>query len=337
MGGPALLLLSEGPRDRSGQAMWQYVLQRLLLTIPTLLGISVLTFVGLRVVMPSSVIDQIAGEYGRNDPELRAALERDLGLTGSLPAQYVRWLGQVARGDLGKSLQSGRPISGELRARIPISLELGIWGLVTALATSVPLGVAAAVYQNRPADFMLRGVAIFLQAVPGFWIAILVITFGSIWFNWAPPLKFKTLTEDPLAHFKIMLTPAIIVGLTPSAGLLRLVRTVMLDVLREDYIRTASAKGLSGRVVLFRHALRNALIPIVTVVGVSLPGLIAGAVIFEQIFVIPGMGRYLVNSVRSLDYPVIQSTNLLFAVLLMVSVLLVDISYSLLDPRIRLR
>jgi peptide/nickel transport system permease protein len=179
--------------------------------------------------------------------------------------------------------------------------------------------------------------AILVNAVPGFWIAILVITFGSIWFTWAPPIQFKTLTDDPIAHIKIMATPAIIIAITPSGALIRLVRTQMLEVLRQDYVRTAHAKGLGNNAVFYGHALRNALIPVVTVIGVGLPGIIAGTVIFEQIFVIPGMGRYLVDAVNMRDYPVIQGLNLVFAMLLVVAVLLVDLSYSLLDPRIRYR
>ncbi len=308
-----------------------------MLTIPTLLGITILTFVALRVLLPSSVVDLIVGEYGRNDVQLKASLRQDLGLNASIPSQYVHWLGHVMTGNLGKSLHSGRSIDGELAARVPVSLELGLWGLFTALISAIPLGIWAAIRQDRFPDYGVRSVAILLHAVPGFWIAILLITFGSIWFNWVPPIHFKYLTEDPLAHLKIMLLPSLIIGLTPSAGLLRLVRTVMLEVLREDYVRTARAKGLAPHTVLTRHALRNAMIPVVTVVGVTLPGLIAGTVIFETIFVIPGMGRYLVDSVRSLDYPVIEATNLIFAVLLVFSVLLVDISYSFLDPRIRYR
>jgi peptide/nickel transport system permease protein len=197
------------------------------------------------------------------------------------------------------------------------------------------MGVWAAVAQDRWPDYGLRSLAILLNAVPGFWIAVLVLTFGSLWFNWAPPITFKHLTEDPLGHLRIMLLPAILIGLTPSGGLVRLVRTQMLEVLREDYIRTAQAKGLDHRAVVYGHALRNVLIPVVTVVGVGLPGIIAGTVIFEQIFLIPGMGRYLLDAVNSLDYPVIQATNLIFATLLLVSVLLVDISYAFIDPRIR--
>ncbi|HZU75914.1 MAG TPA: ABC transporter permease [Dehalococcoidia bacterium] len=315
--------------------MGRYVAQRVLLAIPTLLGVTILVFVVLRVLLPSNIVNIILGDFGHNDPQLRASISKQLGLTGSLPAQYLRWLVGILHGDLGKSLQSNRSIAGELRTRVPVSLELGLWGLVTSLLWSIPLGVWAAVKQDRFPDYGIRAVAILLAAVPGFWIAILVITFGSLWFNWAPPIHFKSLTQDPIAHLKIMLTPGLIIGLTPSAGLLRLVRTVMLEVLREDFVRTARAKGLAGRVVLFRHALRNAMIPVVTVVGVSLPGLIAGTVIFENIFNIPGMGRYLVDSVNRYDYTVIQATTLIFAALLVLCVLAVDISYALLDPRIR--
>ena len=306
-----------------------------MLSIPTLVGITILTFVALRVLLPSNIVNVILGDYGHNDEQLKASIRKELGLDGSLPVQYFHWVGGIMTGDLGKSLHSGRSISGELRSRLPLSLELGLWGLVTALLWSIPLGVWAAVKQDRFPDYGIRTGAILLNAVPGFWIAILVITFGSVWFNWAPPIHFKYLTQDPIAHLKIMLVPGLIIGLTPSAGLLRLVRTVMLEVMREDYVRTARAKGLGSSTVLYRHAFRNAMIPVVTVVGVALPGLIAGTVIFETIFVIPGMGRYLVDSVNTLDYPVIEAINLIFAALLVGSVLLVDISYSFLDPRIR--
>jgi peptide/nickel transport system permease protein len=220
---------------------------------------------------------------------------------------------------------------------VPVSFELGVWGQATAIAMSVPMGVWAALRQDKLPDYGLRTLAIMLNAVPGFWIAVLVITFGSIWFNWAPPIQFKYIYEDPIEHLKIMMLPALIIGLTPSGGLLRLVRTQMLEVLRQDYIRTAHAKGLGSGTVLYKHALRNALIPVVTVIGVGLPNLISGTVIFESIFIIPGMGRYLVDAVNNLDYPVIQGLNLVFATLLMFAVLLVDISYAFLDPRIRYR
>ena len=324
--------------------MQKYVAQRLLLTIPTIVMVTILIFLLLRVFLPASVIDLIIGEYGRNDPELRAALEKQLGLSGQLYNQYFDWIGVswfwggptgLLQGNLGESLHSGRPVLGELKRRMPVSFELGLWGQFWAVVIPVPLGVFAALRQDKFADYGLRSVAIMLAAVPGFWIAVLVITFGSIWFNWAPPINFRTLTEDPIAHLKIMFLPALIIGLQPSGGLIRLVRTQMLEVLRQDYIRTAHAKGLSQTTVLYKHALRNALIPIVTVIGIGLPQIVAGTVIFEQIFIIPGMGRYLVDAVTNLDYPVIEGLTFIFAVLLMVSVLLVDISYAFLDPRIR--
>jgi peptide/nickel transport system permease protein len=313
----------------------RYILRRILLSIPTIIGITVVTFVGLRAALPGDVVDTIIGEYGRNDPQLRENLEKELGLSANMPQQYMRYMWGVLKGDLGSSLHSGRSVTSELKRRVPVSFELGLWAQATAILVSVPLGVWAAVYQDRFPDYGLRTFAILLNAVPGFWIAILFITFASLWFNWAPPITFRTLTEDPIAHLKIMAVPAIIIGITPSGGLIRLVRTQMLEVLRQDFVRTAHAKGLSKNTVLYTHALRNALIPVVTVIGVGLPGIIAGTVIFEQIFVIPGMGRYLVESVNLRDYPVIQGLNLVFAVLLVMSVLLVDISYSFIDPRIR--
>jgi peptide/nickel transport system permease protein len=326
--------------------MLKYAFQRILIMIPSLIGVTALTFFGLRLMLPYDVIDKVLQDSVSNDPVVRQQLAEDLGLTGSLPEQYLRWLGVewfwtgepgVLQGDLGESLLSGRSIVSELKRRVPVSFELGLWAQVTAVAISVPLGVLAALRQDKWQDYGLRSAAILVNSVPAFWIAVLVITFGSLWFQWAPPIQFKYLTEDPIGHFKIMLLPAIIIGLTPSGSLVRLVRTQMLEVLRQDYVRTAQAKGLSESTVVYGHALRNALIPIVTVIGVSLPNLIAGAIIFEQIFLLPGMGRYLIDAVNQLDYPVILGLNLIFAFLLMTSVLLVDLSYALLDPRIRLR
>jgi peptide/nickel transport system permease protein len=324
----------------------KYIAQRLILTIPTVIMVTILTFLFLRVFLPADVIDLIIGEYGRNDPALREALEKELGISGNLFSQYLDWIGVswfwggptgILQGDLGESLHSGRPVLGELKRRVPVSFELGLWAQMSAIIVSVPLGVWAALKQDKWPDYGLRSTAILLNSVPSFWIAVLVITFGSIWFNWAPPINFKYLTEDPIAHLKIMALPAIIIGITPSGGLIRLIRTQMLEVLRQDYIRTAHAKGLSQNTVLYKHALRNALIPVVTVIGVSLPNIIAGTVIFEQIFVIPGMGRYLVEAVNTRDYPVIQGLNVVFATMLLFSVLLVDIAYAYLDPRIRFR
>ena len=315
--------------------MQRYIIQRLLLAVPTLFGLTLLVFVALRVVLPTDVVDRIVGEYGRNDVERQRQLREELGLSASLPRQYLTWIGGILRGDMGRSLHSGIPVTTEMRRRIPVSLELGLVGLASSVLLAIPIGMIAAIKQDRAPDYLLRGGAILLNALPGFWLAILILTFGSIWFQWAPPVKFKYLTEDPWEHLKIMLTPALLIGLTPSGGLIRLVRTQMLEVLRQDYIRTARAKGLQPGTVVFRHALRNSLIPVVTVIGLTLPTLVAGTVIFETIFIIPGVGRYLVDSVNNLDYPVIQATNLFFAVLIVAANLAVDVSYAVLDPRIR--
>lgn len=299
----------------------------------------------LRVFLPQDVIDLIIGEYGSNDPTLRANLEEELGISGNLHSQYLDWLGVswfwggddgLLQGNLGESLHSGRSVTGELRKRMPVSLELGLWGLFIGMLWSIPVGVYAALRQDRFADYGVRSFGMLLAAVPNFWVAVLVITFGSIWFNWAPPIEFKYIEQDVVAHFKIMALPAIIIGLTPSGSLIRLTRTQMLEVLRQDYVRTAHAKGLSESSVIYKHALRNALIPIATLAGtILLPNVVAGTVIFEQIFIIPGMGRYLVDSVNSLDYPVIQGLVFVFAVVLTFAVLLTDIVYAFLDPRIR--
>ncbi|HMS58738.1 MAG TPA: ABC transporter permease [Tepidiformaceae bacterium] len=318
--------------------MARYVTQRLLLAALTIWLVSIIVFTLLRVVVPifyGDAVDVIAAEYSHSDPARAEALREEYGLSGNLVVSYLEWAGNMARGNLGESLFNGRPITKEMHDRLPVSVELGVIGLLSGLLFSVPLGVAAAVAQDRWPDYFLRTFAILLNSLPGFWLAILIITFGNKWFNWAPPLNFAYLTEDPVAHLKIMLLPALLIGLTPSAGLVRLVRTQMLEVLRQDYIRTAHAKGLSDRTVIIRHALRNSLIPVVTVVGLTLPTLIAGTAIFESIFTLPGMGRYLVSSVSSLDYPVIMGTVFVFSVIIVLANLAVDLSYTVLDPRIR--
>jgi peptide/nickel transport system permease protein len=298
------------------------------------------------VALRQDVVDLIMSDYAGNDPELADRLRHDLGLSSSISDQYMDWLGVswfwggpegVLQGNLGESLHSKRSVVSELQRRLPVSLELGLWAQLTTLLIAIPLGVWASVKQDKWPDYGLRSIAILLNAVPNFWIAILVLTFGSLWFDWAPPIDFKYIQDDPIGHLEFLLVPAILIGLTPSGGLLRLVRTQMLEVLRQDFVRTAQAKGLSDNVVFYRHALRNAIIPVITVIGIGLPNLIAGTVIFEQIFLIPGMGRYFVSAVNNLDYPVIQGLVLVFAIMLMISIILVDVTYALIDPRIRFK
>jgi peptide/nickel transport system permease protein len=315
--------------------MQQYILRRILLGLTTLVMITFLLFVSLRTLLPADVVDTILGEYGRTDPQLRANIEKELGLSDSVWKQYFTWVGNVLTGDLGESLHSGFDVTDELAARIPVSLELGLWGLFMSLVIAVPTGMFAAIKQDHWPDYGLRSLAILVDSVPSFWIAILVITFGSLWFGWVTPLHYAQIWDDPIAHLSIMAAPALIIGFTPAGGLIRLIRTQMLEVLRQDYVRTAHAKGLDPRTVFFKHALRNSLLPVVTVVGLTLPTLIAGTVIFENIFLLPGMGRYLLSAVVVYDYPVIQAVNLIYALMLIIAVILVDISYAVLDPRIR--
>lgn len=305
--------------------------------------VTIIVFTLLRIIVPlvyADAVDIAAADIAHNDPKRAAELREEYGLSSNpfdLAQTYGKWIGGVFTGDLGTSMFNGASVISEIKDRLPVSLELGSIGLLSGLFVAIPLGVAAAIWQDRWPDYLLRTIFILLQSVPGFWIAIMLITLGSIWFNWAPPLgtEFAQAWEDPAAHFRIMVVPALLIGLTPSAGLMRLVRTQMLEVMRQDYVRTARSKGLTERTVIVRHAMRNALVPVVTVIGLTLPGLIAGTAIFESIFSLPGMGQYLVGSVQRMDYPVIQSTNLVFALLIVLANLGVDLSYPFLDRRIK--
>lgn len=318
--------------------MGQYIVQRIALGLVTLWLVTIIVFFGLRVVVPvfyADIVDIIMDEFGGQDPDLEARLRDEYGLSGSVVTQYVSWVGDILRGDIGTSLFNGRSIFQEMRERLPVSLELGLIGLAASIFLAIPMGIVAALMQDRWPDYVLRIYAVGSGSVPGFWLAILIITFGSLWFRWAPSIDFAYLHEDPVKHVKIMLLPGLLIGLTPSGGLMRIMRGQMLEVLRQDYVRTARAKGLTERRVVMGHAMRNSLIPIVTIIGLSLPRLIAGTALFEAIFVLPGMGQYIIAAISNLDYPAIQATNLMFAILIVGSNLLVDISYGWIDPRIR--
>jgi peptide/nickel transport system permease protein len=236
---------------------------------------------------------------------------------------------------LGESLRNRTPISEDIAVRIPVTIELGIFGLVIALLISIPLGIYSAVKQDSLSDFFTRSTAIAMLAVPSFWLGTLAITLPSIWWKWTPPLRYTQLSDDMGKNLTQMLLPAVILGIGLSGTLMRLTRTQMLEVLRQDYIRTAAAKGLSQRFVLVNHALKNALIPIVTVLGLQVAVLVSGAVVLESIFALPGMGRYLLDAITNRDYPQVQAVTLIFAVLIISANLVVDIMYAWLDPRIR--
>jgi peptide/nickel transport system permease protein len=313
--------------------MHRYILRRLLLTAPTLVGVTLVVFALIRLLPGDAVTMTLEdyGAYAADAEELRAKL----GLDQPFHEQYLTWLGRVVRGDFGHSLRNQSPIAQDLVTRLPVTFELGLLGLAVALLIAIPLGVYSAVRQDTLSDYLARSAAIAMLAVPGFWLATLAITLPSIWFRWTPPLRYTHLWVDPAKNLSQMLLPAAILGIGLSGALMRLTRAQMLEVLRQEYVRTARAKGLADHAVVFRHALKNAVIPIVTLLGVQITVLVSGTVVLESIFVIPGMGRYLLEGVTYRDYPIVQAIVLIFATLVVFANLVVDMLYAWLDPRIR--
>ena len=302
-----------------------------------MLGISVVLFVVIRVLPPQDAVDQIVSYYGATDPALKEDLSKALGLQGSMVGQYFAWLGGVLRGDLGQSLHTRRPIVDDLTWRVPISFELSLIGLLFTWLISFPLGILSAVFQDRLPDYLLRGSAYLIDSIPTFAIAILLITYLAVEFNYAPPPKFTYPWDDFGNHVRIMILPTLLIGIGASGNLVRFTRTILLEVLRQDYIRTARAKGLRESGVLRRHALRNVAIPFLTIIGAAVPGLLTSSVLLEQIFMLPGMGRYLVEAAQRLDYPVIMATTMMFTLIALTADIIVDCSYALVDPRISYR
>jgi peptide/nickel transport system permease protein len=313
--------------------MSKYVARRLALLLPTLVGVSILVFVLVRLLPGDATTLQL--QDARASAADEAALRHQLGLDQPIYVQYVNWLGTLARGDLGHSFKSRNPVTDELSGRIPVTLELGLLALVISAGIAIPVGVLSASRQDTWADYVSRSAAIGLLAIPGFWLGTLVITLPSVWWQWTPPLRYTRLFDDPPKNLLNVIIPALILGLGLSGGLMRLIRTQMLEVLRQDFMRTAAAKGLAEHSIVLRHGLKNAFIPALTALGLQVSLLISGTVVLESIFVLPGMGRYLLESVQARDYPAIQALNLLFATVIVVANLLVDLLYGWLDPRVR--
>ncbi|MFN8507606.1 MAG: ABC transporter permease [Dehalococcoidia bacterium] len=311
------------------------MLRRLLLMIPTLLGVTFIVFVMVRAV-PGDVIDLLTGDFGAASEETKAALRKEYQLDDNIVVQYVKWIGRVVRFDFGNSILSDRTVISELKNRLPVTLELGVLAIVVSLCIALPVGIMSAVRQDTAWDYAGRSFAIGLLAIPGFWVGIILITMAGRYFTWGvPPKDYISFTDNPIGNLRMMIVPSMILGAGLSGGVMRFTRSAMLETLRQDYIRTAWAKGLRERRVIVSHALRNALIPVVTVVGLQLPILVGGTVLIETVYSIPGMGRYYVSSVSSLDYPVVQAVNIIVAVVVVFVNLGVDLTYSILDPRIR--
>ena len=317
----------------------RYVAQRVTYLVPTLFLVSIIIFFLMRI-LPGDVATLILmGPDGTGMPSQEdiARLNAELGLDRPLAVQYFDWIWGLLQLDAGNSLWTGRPVFSELGSRLPLSLELGIITSMLSLLIGVPLGVIAAVKRETPIDYVARIFAIGGLAVPNFWIGILLILALVTFFDWVPPLGYKGPLEDPQAHFQQMIWPALALGYSSSALIARLTRSSMLEVMREDYVRTARAKGLRNSTVITRHVLRNALLPVVTIVGISVAGITCSTVIMETVFSLPGVGRYMVTAITQRDYPVVQTLVFIFAIAYALANLLVDLSYMFLDPRIRLR
>ncbi len=314
--------------------MQAYIVRRLLALAPTLFFASLIVFISMRLI-PGDVIDLMLAQNDIATGQDRAKIEAALGLDQPVYLQYFRWIGGVLQGDLGVSLWRNVPVADQLWATLPITFELGFLALIVALTVALPIGVYSAMRQDTAGDYVARSFSLLMLAVPGFWLGTLVMVFPSVWWRWAPELEYTPFFEDPLKNLAHMIVPAILLGLSMSAVTMRMTRTMMLEVLRQDYIRTARAKGVGEALLVARHALRNGLIPVVTLIGLQAPLLIGGAVIFEQIFVVPGMGLLLLEAVFQRDYPVVSGVFLVVGVGVLLINLAVDVSYGWLDPKVR--
>jgi peptide/nickel transport system permease protein len=315
--------------------MQRYLVRRLLLFFPTLLLASLAVFVIMRA-LPGDVTAAILGGEGEAlRPELVATLREELGLDDPLAVQYGRWLWSMVNGEFGgHSLATREPIQVIVARALPVTLQLTLYAALLAIIIAIPLGVAAARYEGRWIDTLARLLSVAGGAVPGFWIALVALLLLVLYFRWSPPLVYAHLWQNPLDHLQMMALPALVLAWELSAHLTRLTRAGMLEALQRDYVRTARGKGLGQGVVLLRHALRNALVPVITVAGLYLGGLLSGAVVLETIFGLPGLGRGIVQAVIARDYPVVQSLSLLLVALVLVINLLIDVLYALADPRI---
>jgi len=316
--------------------MRAYLIRRTLLVIPTLFILSIIVFLLVRFI-PGDVIDAMQADMMFTAGEIdREALERKLGLDQPIPVQYARWLGDIVlHGSLGQSLLGRFSVNEKIAGRLPVTIQLGVTALVIGLLIALPVGIYSAIRQDTVSDYLGRTVAIIGLATPNFWLALMVMLYPAIWWGWSPSMRLIPFTEDPLGNLEMFLIPSVILGTAMAAATMRLTRTMMLEVLRQDYIRTAWSKGLKEKAVVLRHAVKNAIIPVVTLVGLQLPILVGGSVIMENIFNLPGLGRLMLNALENRDYPVVSGINLLFGTAVVAGNLLIDLAYAFLDPRIR--
>lgn len=313
--------------------MKQYVLRRVSLAVPTLLLVSLIVFFMMRL-MPGDVATRMV--EGHAYAETLDALRKDLGLDRPVHVQYLEWVGGIVlRGDFGRSYWTRQPIFDEFVRRFPVTLELAALTILVSVVIGVAVGIVSAVRQDSVSDYVGRILAILALSVPYFGLAVLVVVLPSIYFKWTPVWTYVPFTVSPLENLKIFLVPALVFGVTRAGPIMRIMRSSLLEVLRQEYIRTAWSKGLSERTIVLRHALKNAMIPVISLVGLQTPLYIGGSVIIEAIFRLPGVGLFFFEALTRLDYPVVQSVNLIVATMVVGLNLVIDLSYAFLDPRIR--
>ena len=314
--------------------MANYVAGRLLLAVLTIFAVSLIV-TGLMRSLPGDIVDNLAAERFYTDNE-KERLRVELGLDRGYFQYYGDWVADAVQGDFGNSLRTGRDVANDMGERIPVTLELAFLGLLMASLLAIPLGTIAAVKRNTWLDYTARSVAVFALAIPAFWLATLVIIFGSKWLGYSPALSYVDFWQDPAKNLSQLWVPALLFGMLLAGVQTRILRTSLLEVLRQDYIRTAQAKGLRGRTILRRHALRNSLLPFITVVGVQFPAILGLTVVFEWVFNLPGMGLFLLDAIANRDLTVVQAVNVWIAAIVVLVNLVVDLSYAYIDPRIRL-
>ncbi|MCL4241099.1 MAG: ABC transporter permease [Dehalococcoidia bacterium] len=314
--------------------MQQYIVRRLILLFPVVIGVSFLVFAVMHMVPGDTVMLRLAESPTASQRDIEE-LRQELGLDEPFLVQYLNWLGDLVRGDLGRSLWTNDPVASDIMKRMPVTAELGVLAALISAVMGISAGVVSAVRQDSVSDYFTRIVMTLGLAVPNFALATLVLVLLGLWFEWSPGVWYHSLADDPVANLRQMFLPALLLGFSLSASIARMTRSSMLEVLRQDYVRTATAKGLAARTVIFRHALKNAMPPVLTIIGLQFGFLLGGAVVIESIFGLPGLGRLMLDAINQRDYVLIQGAVFVIATTYVLINIVVDVSYGLLDPRIR--
>lgn len=317
--------------------MGSYIIRRLLWIPITVIAVSILVFLMVRFI-PGNIVDLIIAQSSQGNVDVvadRLAVMHAFGLDVPVYVQYVHWVGNlVLHGSLGISMWDNTNITSDIMQSLPVTMELGIMAILVGIIISIPIGVYSAIRQDTIPDYILRSFAVILISIPAFWIGTMIMIYPAIWWGWSPPMQLIPFAKDPLGNLGQFILPAVVLGAGLTGSSMRMTRTMVLEVLRQDYTRTAWAKGLSERVIVTRHVMRNALIPVITIIGMQLPMIIGGSVIIEDIFSLPGIGRLMIEALSQRNYPMVSGINLILATFIIIINLVVDLTYGFLDPRI---